>query len=84
MNAHKDAKLTPAGRAVLVRRIEAGEPVELVVREMLVDAVGKLRVYFSIRCHARESRTRAAVSAAVVLSSTLWAFGCGDGATSPA
>jgi len=35
VNVHKNAKLTPAGRAVLVRRIEAGEPVEVVTREDL-------------------------------------------------
>ncbi|WP_428276600.1 IS481 family transposase [Candidatus Palauibacter sp.] len=34
MNVHKNAKLTPAGRAVLVRRIEDGEPVGVVAREM--------------------------------------------------
>ena len=34
MNVHKNAKLTPAGRAVLVRRIEAGERVEVVAAEM--------------------------------------------------
>ena len=34
VSVHKNAKLTPAGRAVLVRRIEAGEPVEVVTREM--------------------------------------------------
>ena len=34
MNVHKNAKLTPAGRAVLVRRIEAGERPETVAVEM--------------------------------------------------
>ncbi len=34
MNVHKNAKLTPAGRAVLVKRVLAGEPVEVVTREM--------------------------------------------------
>ena len=34
MNVHKNAKLTPAGRAVLVKRIEAGERVGVVAREM--------------------------------------------------
>ncbi|MDX1396760.1 MAG: leucine zipper domain-containing protein, partial [Gemmatimonadota bacterium] len=34
MNVHKNAKLTPAGRAVLVKRIESGERAEVVAREM--------------------------------------------------
>ena len=34
MNVHKNAKLTPAGRAVLVKRVLAGEPVDVVAREM--------------------------------------------------
>ena len=34
VNVHKNAKLTPAGRAVLVRRIESGERAEAVAREM--------------------------------------------------
>lgn len=36
VNVHKNAKLTPAGRAVLVERIEAGERAEVVAREMCV------------------------------------------------
>jgi transposase InsO family protein len=34
VNVHKNAKLTPAGRALLVRRIETGERAEVVAREM--------------------------------------------------
>ena len=34
VNVHKNAKLTPAGRALLVKRIEAGERTEGVAREM--------------------------------------------------
>ena len=34
VHVHKNAKLTPAGRAVLVKRIEAGELVEVVARAM--------------------------------------------------
>lgn len=34
VNVHKNAKLTPAGRALLVRRLGAGERAEVVAREM--------------------------------------------------
>ena len=34
MNVHKNAKLTPAGRALLVKRLERGERAEVVAREM--------------------------------------------------
>lgn len=34
MNVHKNAKLTPAGRALLVKRIESGEPAKVVARQM--------------------------------------------------
>lgn len=34
VNVHKNAKLTPAGRALLVRRLEAGEKAEVVAAEM--------------------------------------------------
>ena len=34
MNVHKNAKLTPAGRALLVQRLEAGEKAEVVAVEM--------------------------------------------------
>ena len=34
MNVHKNAKLTPGGRALLVKRIEAGERAEVVAGEM--------------------------------------------------
>ena len=34
MNRHRNAKLTPAGRALLVKRIEAGERAEVVAGEM--------------------------------------------------
>lgn len=33
-NVHKNAKLAPTGRALLVKRIEAGERAEVVAREM--------------------------------------------------
>ena len=36
MNVHKNAKLTPAGRALLVNRIERGERADVVAREMRV------------------------------------------------
>lgn len=34
VNVHKNAKLAPTGRALLVKRIEAGERAEVVAREM--------------------------------------------------
>ena len=38
MNVHKNAKLTPAGRALLVERIEGGERAAVVAQEMGVSA----------------------------------------------